>query len=633
MLIRTQPLRLFLIICIISLVLPQVSLAQGQASAVLYEINTSEFPRISGLLDAYDAQGRFMSGLNSGNFSLLEDGQTIRPSRIEERETPLQVVVAIDAGSALAVRDGQGISRYDKAAAVLGNWAVARPADSQDTFSLTWNGGIVASRINPLTWRNRFETFDPQLRASTPSLAALSYALDAALDMPAPPGGKRAVLLLSSHVDSQNIPALNDLTARANQAGIRIFVWIIDSKDFLIHPGSEALRQMAIATGGSSLDFTGVETILDPEEWLDTLRRGYAFEYESGIRASGQFSLSALISVDDLNLNANIIDLNLNVLPPNPILLSPPAQIVRQNLEDQFDIENSLPISQPLEILVEFPDGYVRPLARTALYVNDELVQENTSAPFEQFTWDLRGYLNSSTHTLRVEVSDSLGLGSSSAPTTVDLVIIQPPGGVWGLILRNQVALVTTAVVFAGLVLLLVIFFSGQKTFSRLAERRRIRARQLDPVTQPVQAGLEPSTRPLPAANNPFPWIRRKAPPPPAYLVKLTSDAQPAPGGDPIALSAPELTIGADPTQATNVLGDPSISPLHARIQRTPDGHFLLSDNRSVAGTWVNYEIIPQEGRLLAHGDVVNFGKLTYRFVQGKPPANQKPKLISIKPE
>jgi hypothetical protein len=628
MFFRPQLSRLFVILSLLGLVLPQAALAQGQASAVLYGVAVEDFPRISGFLDIYDEEGQFVRGLNSGNFSLLEDGRTIRPSQVELREIPLQIVVAVNASSALAVRDGQGLSRYDKAVAVLTEWAASRPADSGDNLSLTWNGGIVTSRVPPMTWRNRLEIFDPPLRASTSDLSALSFALDAALDMPVPPGGKRAILLLSDHIDNQSIPALDDLTARANLARVRVFVWILDSPDLLDHPGAQALRQMAAATGGSAFDFTGIETLPDPETWFDTLRWGYAFAYDSAIRASGQYTLSGLVSTDSLSLGTNAVSLSLSVEPPNPILLAPPAEIVRQNLEDPFDLEASLPTLQRLEILVEFPDGNERPLTRAALYVNDELVQENTSPPFELFTWDLREYIFSEQHILRVEITDSLGLSGVSASIPVDVVVVQPPGGIFGLILRNQVALLTTGVILAGFVLLLVIFFGGQKTFGRIAERHRIRARQLDPVTQPVKAENEPPSSPQ-QSKNPFPWLRRKSPPPPAYLVRLTSDLQPAPGSDPIALSAPEMTFGADPTQATNVLGDACVAPLHARIVRNGK-EFLLSDNNSVAGTWLNYESIPQEGCILAHGDVVNFGKLTYRFVLGKPPKPQKPTLTPL---
>ena len=206
MLPRVHLSRLFLIVCLISLALPQISFAQSQASSVLYAVNAEDFPRISGLLDAYDEQGQFLRGLGKGSISLLEDGQTLQLGAIEERTAPLQVVVAINSGPALAVRDGNGVSRYDKLSVALQEWAASRPANSDDLFSLTWNGGIVASRVNPLTWRNRLELFDPQPRATTPNLASFSYALDAALDSPVPPGGKRAILLVSGHVENQDIP-------------------------------------------------------------------------------------------------------------------------------------------------------------------------------------------------------------------------------------------------------------------------------------------------------------------------------------------------------------------------------------------------------------------------------------------
>jgi hypothetical protein len=48
-------------------------------------------------------------------------------------------------------------------------------------------------------------------------------------------------------------------------------------------------------------------------------------------------------------------------------------------------------------------------------------------------------------------------------------------------------------------------------------------------------------------------------------------------------------------------------------------------NQNSVAGTWVNFDPITKEGCVLKHGDVVNFGHLTYRFVLTKPPATPKP--------
>jgi pSer/pThr/pTyr-binding forkhead associated (FHA) protein len=74
-------------------------------------------------------------------------------------------------------------------------------------------------------------------------------------------------------------------------------------------------------------------------------------------------------------------------------------------------------------------------------------------------------------------------------------------------------------------------------------------------------------------------------------------------------------------------MDDPSISSVHARLRLTDDGGFLLQDNNSIAGTWVNYEPIPREGYRLVHGDMVNFGQLKYCFTLTVPPVASTPKI------
>jgi predicted component of type VI protein secretion system len=81
--------------------------------------------------------------------------------------------------------------------------------------------------------------------------------------------------------------------------------------------------------------------------------------------------------------------------------------------------------------------------------------------------------------------------------------------------------------------------------------------------------------------------------------------------------------------QASHLLDDPSIAPIHARIKHTEDGEFILYDSGSIAGTWVNYEPVAREGCRLGHGDVVNFGQLMYRFYLSKPPEASQPKVES----
>jgi hypothetical protein len=116
----------------------------------------------------------------------------------------------------------------------------------------------------------------------------------------------------------------------------------------------------------------------------------------------------------------------------------------------------------------------------------------------------------------------------------------------------------------------------------------------------------------------------------PAYLKRLTNGGEPA-SILPIPVLEKDMTFGTDPVQSVHVLDDPSISPLHARIKRTPEGGFLIYDHGSVAGTWVNYEPVTREGRPLIHGDRIHFGQLMYRFDLSQPPAESEPKIVSKK--
>jgi len=623
--------QIFLLLLAICLALPVVSVqAQGgQAFAAIATPNFNDFPTITTLLDAFGEQGQFLAGLGPSDVTILENGQEVVPDAVQEIQLPVGVVVAINSGLPLAVRDSFGMSRYEKMAAVISNWAGARPPDpntsgasSHDDVSLAWNGGVVASHFPPDEWKTRFDAFDPALRTSQTGLAALSFALDASQNTQTIPGQKKTILLVSGHLETTALPGLEELVGRAERADVRVHVWLADSESFLTHAGALALQDLAERTGGNFLTFTGGETLPDPEAWLSPLRQIYRLTYTSKIRAAGRQTLAAQVNADGLVLTTQTVNFDLNIQPPNPVLLSAPIQITRQNPERPFELETFLPREQEIDALIEFPDNYQRKLVRTSLYVDGQKVDENTAEPFDKFTWDLSAYLVSADHALEVEAEDELGLVRKSASVPVKVIVAEPPGGIAGLLLRNSVAVTISMVVLAGGVVLGILFLGGRR-FASLAERRKARARETDPVTQPVAATIEPPSQQRP---NPFPWIRRKSIAPPAYFVKLTADGQPLPG-DPVPLSHREISFGTDPTQATHILDHPSVSPLHARLRMDETGTFHLVDQNSVAGTWVNFEPISKDGSVLKHGDMVHFGQFTYRFVLSKAPAILKPTI------
>jgi hypothetical protein len=140
-----------------------------------------------------------------------------------------------------------------------------------------------------------------------------------------------------------------------------------------------------------------------------------------------------------------------------------------------------------------------------------------------------------------------------------------------------------------------------------------------DPLTQVVEEEK-------PRLSLHLPWNKSEKPSE-AYLIRLKDDGQPV-NAPPISILSPEMTLGSDPLLARRVLEDPSVSPLHARLS-VENGEYILSDEKSVAGTWVNYQVLTGP-LVLKHGDVLQIGRFSYRFMLRVPPALPDPKVEPI---
>jgi hypothetical protein len=278
-----------------------------------------------------------------------------------------------------------------------------------------------------------------------------------------------------------------------------------------------------------------------------------------------------------------------------------------------------------------------------------KIMGENTAEPFNLFTWDLSKYTSSGEHQIMVEAVDSLGLSKSSMAVPVVVTVIQPPNGISAMLAKYRTPITFSAIILAGLVLFMILL-SGRLRIPSIRAAQEARRADADPLTQPVQAVAESATTPL-AATSASKTQRRtifskkaaadtKRRPEraegsrtaAASFIRINGEGQALPV-TPIALVEQEIIFGTDPAQCTQIMDDPSISLVHARLRQTEDGGFLLLDNGSIAGTWVNCEPIPREGYRLAHGDMVNFGQLMYRFTLRVPPAISKPMITVQNPE
>ncbi|MGE5251030.1 MAG: FHA domain-containing protein [Bacteroidota bacterium] len=596
--------------------------AQGQASAYLYPPDALTFPSVSALVDVFDASGIFATGLKPEAFMVVEDGQPHKPDEVIEQALPAQIVLAINPGPALDVRDGQGISRFQRLSQVLDGWAQTLSTSTPDDLSLVSISGPVISHANAADFRNSLKSFSPDFRSTTPNLQSLALAMDI-VTMQAPlPGMKRAILFVTPHMDDPDIAsALQPLIDRAVQNKIRVFVWFVDLDAYFVTTSAAAFSMLALQSGGSLFGYSGSQPFPNPESYFAPLRRVYSLKYTSSLTGAGEHSLAVNIALPSGVVMSPEQKFNLDIQPPNPMLVSPPLQITRQApAEDPFNTRVLVPEEQPIRILIEFPDGHPRPLVRTSFYVDGQIVDENTSQPFDTFQWDLKGYELSGQHQIMVEAVDAIGLSKTSIAIPVTVTVIQPPRGVAAMFARYRLPMTAAAVSLAGLALALVLL-RGRVRIPGLKARRAAQQADRDPLTQPIPAVPEPPSTPLAAGKRKKEAapVRIRLADAPARLVRLTADGQPA-TDRPIPLADKEIVFGTDPVQCSLVLDDPSIAPVHARLKQTPEEEFILLDNGSVAGTWVNYELVPREGRRLKSGDLIHFGQMIYRFQLRTPP-------------
>lgn len=581
--------------------------AQGDGSgglAVLRGVETEAFPQITVWFDVIE-NGRFVTSLQPADVLAIED---LNPRTVDELtllEPGVHLVVAFNLGPQMAVRDTAGVSRLEKIAALLDDWAARQPADTADRWSLVGPTGVVTVQQPPASWRETLQAYRPESRDLQPDASSLAFALDAALDAPPTPWMKSVVLFITPHLEGEALTQLQNQQQRAQEAGVPVIVWWVDSISYQTHSGTQALQALADATGGTFSAYDEEAGLFPlPDDALERLRYVWQATYRSSLKESGEHALGVAVNRPTGQLVSNTRSVVLEIVPPNPIFITPPAQIVRQVPPDgPYELDALMPKEQVLEILVEFPDGHPRDLVRSTLYVDDQIIAENFQEPFDRFVWSLEDYTSSAQHILRVEVVDELGLSQLTTPLTVTVTVIQPPQGLRGFLIRYQTELTWGAVTLGGLLAVGVLFGT------LLVERRKRRKKQPKTTGDVItDATLPVPTRPL--RRRAADGTRRSAAPSDAFLERF---GQSGSAWRHIPLNTAEMLFGSDPVKAQIILDDPSIAALHARIVREEDGYRIF-DAETVAGTWVNYALVPAEGCLLKDGDVIHFGQVSYRF-------------------
>jgi pSer/pThr/pTyr-binding forkhead associated (FHA) protein len=502
-------------------------------------------------------------------------------------------------------------------------------------MSLLTTGGESISHTSRIDrWLSTLNTSQVDARTAEPNIDTLNRAVAIASDQTPRPGMGRTVLFVTAPMEKLQSDALETTISQAREAGVAINIWLVASPGTANTQFAQQLKASADSTGGDFYIFAGDEIPPSPEIYFEQYRDIYAITYESLVRASGTHQVLVEVTVNTQAVKSPVQNFEIEILPPSPVFVSPPMEIVRKPPPENKKEKNEehpyldfLPKTQVLEIVIDFPDGRLRPIVKSSLYVDDELAIVITQPPFDKFVWDLSSYSSNETHSLQVRVEDAFGLIGESGVIPIN-VLIQVPQQKPLETLKNNTPLLTGLIaLLAGIILLLVLVLGGRLT-PRLPGALRRRRLNADPVTQPVPVHEEP-TQPIRRGLSDRLKLRKKVFPPSAIaLLSRLSEDDTTIDATPIPITSDKTTFGTDPKRVTIVLDDPSVDPLHARLTREPDDSFRLADMNTIAGTWINYTPVSTSGARIEHGDLIHIGRVGFRFLLRKPPTVH----ISVEP-
>ena len=139
---------LFGLVLLASCLLFLPTTAQTGEQAALFPLQVKDFPKVTSFLDVHEADGNFVHGLTVANLTLQENGRILPLDSLEELQPGAQLVIAISLGPALAIRDSEGVSRYDYLVQNLRDWEWDKTQAGQDDFSLVVSDGPEIDHMN-----------------------------------------------------------------------------------------------------------------------------------------------------------------------------------------------------------------------------------------------------------------------------------------------------------------------------------------------------------------------------------------------------------------------------------------------------------------------------------------------------
>jgi hypothetical protein len=578
----------FLILCLISAMLVQPILpARGQESTprvVIEDIDTREFPKLT-LSFTIPGGLKENSSLSASQVSILENDKQIAVDSLESAYVGVHFGLVINPERTLVLSYPSGYSNYDRMLAAMRELGSDLTPVTGDVYSLFINPDIHYDQLENYTeWKNALEGYKENQRQMNSSLQSF---IDAVRLLTSNPAAKETALVyMTPYIDPAEMPALTALIQQAGEAGIPVHIWMTAAAIVIGSAYQTDLQTVCQTWGGSLTILSGSQIPPNPRDYLKGKGYRYTASWQSEVRSGSTQQISLrLTPPGEAVLTSAVSNVALEVLPTSLNFINLPEQLTVTIRSEEL-IE---PAELAIQAVIQFPDGFPREVLSTSLYANGTLVQQRAEAPFGDFILDLSPFRDQTKLSLQMTLKDALGFETRSNMKYVELKWSDPTADQPKSLVSNP--WLWLGLGLAALGLLAVIFVP-----TRL-KKKTVKPTASEPAA--AAAKLEPESY-VPVKTF-------------GSLIKLDRDNTPC-AEKPLLLIKEVTLVGKDPQLANLVLSDEALEPLHAEIHAFPDGRTRLTDFHSIAGTYVNFKAVDTKGVEIHHGDILHFGRLSYRF-------------------
>ncbi len=575
--------------------------AQEEDRLQIVDVDISAFPVVRVTLMTADSRS---SPADLSNLALRENGIPVTEFTFDNVPVGIDAIFVLDANTGFEELDDEsGLSRQEKVRDSITRFANEyMNQDGLDHISIIvpGDGGqsgqfLIQNETDPAQVVDAISNYNPARLGPTPLNAMLNLAIEQAQQQ-GEDARFQAVMLFSDgrRLDQQLSYPL--LIAQANDSNIPIFGAILGSSA----DENEIANMMRLTEPTRAFQLhmpqpTAIDSIY--QIWQ---QQGNPVQvaYTSRQRQSGRNQIAVNLGTTSAGSSFDV-----SLAAPEIALILPNDAIRRVGTGPDSALDTLQPQFQPVKVNITWPDGLPRKLIELILLANNRPQQitnewqENAQGQIE-LTWDIRS-IDPGTVELVVQAIDELGYQDSTIPQSVEITVDRPlpPTAVPTAIPQETApeALPTAKnewTLIAGVIVLLLLAITAFVWYWR----RRAKEKTI-------------STSPISSAAEIEPVSSSIDPPKVAILEPLNSQS-----GEVIILDGSSFTIGSDAHSVQIVLNDVSVSRLHARIRRQ-DQTYWLFDEGSAEGLFLNYERIGLAPRELHDGDIVQFGRLAFRFI------------------